>query len=225
MSNHGLLAFCTKAQPPVLDRLARVGTVTLVTYREITVLSVILSSVLSGFTTQNVHPIVPQFGELAATMLAINILKWPGVNQAFMFSFAVTLVLIYAIMAYGKRRKPGAPVTWGEAMFGSVYVFFVLFLAFGVVPHQWIDHADKNLGWRKDKLLLGPFDILKPKAFGGQFPFTISYEALRDIVVVVIHVIFMGILIGLAAWWQKRGQAVTKEIETSPYGRPLVKKA
>lgn len=225
MSNYGLLAFCTKAQPPVQDWSGRAGSVTLATCREITVLSVILSSVLSGFTTQNVHPIVPQSGELAAIMLAINILKWPGVNQAFLFSFAVTLVLIYAIMAYGKRRKPGAPVSWGEAMFGSVYVFFVLFMAFGVVPHQWIDHADKNLGWRKDMLLLGPFDILKPKASGGQFPFTISYEALRDIVVVVIHVIFIGILIAIGAWWQKRGQAVTKEIETSPYGRPLVKKA
>lgn len=158
-------------------------------------------------------------------MLAINILKWPGVNQAFIFSTIVTLGMIYAIMVYGKRRKVGAAVSWGEAMFGSVYVFFVLFMAFGVVPHQWIDHADKNLGWRKDKMLEGPFGILKAKAFGGNFPFTVSYEALRDIVVVVIHVILIGILIALGAWWQKRGQAVTKEIETSPYGRPLVKKA
>jgi hypothetical protein len=25
-------------------------------------------------------------------------------------------------------------------------------------------------------------------------------------------------------WWQKRGQVQTKEIETSTYGRPLVRK-
>ena len=32
-------------------------------------------------------------------------------------------------------------------MFGAVYAFGVMFLAFGVVPHQWIAHADKDLGW------------------------------------------------------------------------------
>jgi len=26
-------------------------------------------------------------------------------------------------------------------------------------------------------------------------------------------------------WWQKRGEKVTKEIETSSYGRPLVRKS
>ena len=158
-------------------------------------------------------------------MIAIAPLEWPGMNQAFLTALIATLVLSLAIIPYGKRRSVGAPFSWGEAMLASTYIFGVLFLAFGILPHQWIDHADKNLGWRKDMLLLGPFDILKPKASGGQFPFTISYEALRDIVVVVIHVIFIGILIALGAWWQKRGQAVTKEIETSPYGRPLVKKA
>ncbi len=107
-------------------------------------------------------------------MLAIDVLKWPGVNQAFIFSFFITLALALVIIPFGKRRKPGTPVSWGEAMVGSLYVFGVMFLAYGVVPHQWIDHADKNLGWRKDKILNGPFDILKPKALGGNFPFSLS---------------------------------------------------
>ena len=159
-------------------------------------------------------------------MLAIDILKWPGMHQAFLFSFAVTLLMSYGVIWYGKRRKPGTPTSWGEAMVGSVYAFFGMFMAFGVVPHEWIQHADKNLGWRKDKLISGPFDILKAKANGGNFPFTLSYEALRDIIVVVIHVIFFAILIYLVSWWQKRGEATAaKEIETSTYGRPLVKKA
>jgi len=158
-------------------------------------------------------------------MFAIDILEWPGMNQAFLFSTAVTLVMCLAVIPFGKRRKPGAPVTWGEAMVGTVYVFFAMFLAFGVVPHQWIDHADKELGWRKDKLLFGPGNILKPKVEGGNFPFTVSYEALRDIIVVVIHVVLIGLMIYLFSWWQKRGQVAAKEIETSTYGRPLVKKA
>lgn len=130
-----------------------------------------------------------------------------------------------AVIPFGKRRPKDAPTTWGEAMVGSVYVFFTMFLAFGVVPHQFIVHADNDLGWRKDKLVYGPFDILKDQASGGNFPFTVSYEAIRDIIVVVIHVYFVALMIYLFAWWQKRHDKAGKELETSTYGRPLVKKA
>ena len=157
--------------------------------------------------------------------LAINVLRWPGFNVAFMFSFVLTTALSLAAIPYAKRRPKGTPTTWGEAMLASMYVFFVLFLAFGVVPHQWIDHADKNLGWGKSKIVYGPFNLLKPKAFGGNFPFTIQYEAIRDIVVVVIHVFFFGLMMFLWSFWQKRGQTTSKEVATSTYGRPLVKKA
>ena len=68
-------------------------------------------------------------------MLAIDVLKWPGVNQAFIFSFVLTTVLALVVIPYGKRRAPGAPVSWGEAMIGATFIFAVLFLAFGVVPH------------------------------------------------------------------------------------------
>ena len=78
-------------------------------------------------------------------------------------------------------------------MIASVYAFGVMFLAFGVVPHQWIDHADKNLGWTKDKIIYGPGGILKPQSAGGWNPITLQYEAVRDIVVVLIHVIFFGL--------------------------------
>ena len=158
-------------------------------------------------------------------MLAINILKWPGMNQAFLFSFFLTTAMALVAIPFGKRRPKGTPTTWGEAMAGAVYAFFVWFLAFGVVPHQFIVHADNELGWRKDKLLNGPFDILKAKVNGGHFPFTISYEALRDIIVIVIHVYFIGLMIFLFVWWQKRDEKAAKELETSSYGRPLVKKA
>jgi hypothetical protein len=124
-----------------------------------------------------------------------------------------------------KRRPVGTPLSWGEAMFAAVYVFFVLFLAYGVVPHQWLNHADNNLRWRKDAILYGPYDILKPKALGGNFPFTLSYQEIRDIVAVLIYAIFLGLHIYLWTWWQKRGKAKpSTEVATSSYGRPLVRK-
>jgi hypothetical protein len=79
-------------------------------------------------------------------MLAIDILRWPGMNQAFIFSIIFTAVLAYGVIWVGKRRPVDRKATWGETMFGSVYVFGVMFVAFGVVPHQFIEHADKNLG-------------------------------------------------------------------------------
>lgn len=158
-------------------------------------------------------------------MIAVDILRWPGVNQAFLFSFILTLVLSYVVIMVGQRRPVARQATWGEAMFGSAYVFFVIFLAFGVVPHQWIDHADKELGWRKDKIIFGPFNLLKPQEFGGPFPFTLSYEAVRDIVVLAIHGIYIGLFIYLFVWWQKRGEVKQVALPSSTYGRPLVRKS
>lgn len=158
-------------------------------------------------------------------MVAIDPLRWPGMNQAFIASVLIALGMMLGVVLYGRRRPPDRPTTWAGAIFGATYVFAALFIAFGVVPHQWIDHADKNLGWRKDKILYGPFGILKPQALGGQFPFTLSYQEVRDIMVVVIHVVFIALFAWLTVWWQKRGQkaAAAAAIETSTYGRPLVK--
>ena len=154
-----------------------------------------------------------------------NVLEWPGMNTAFLVSFIASNILTFAVIPYGRRRPVGTPTSWGEAMVGSVYAFGVMFLAFGIVPHQWIDHADKDLGWDRSKIIFGPGGILKPQAFDGWFPFTLQYEAIRDVIVVVLHAYYFGVLIFRWIWWQKRGESVAKELPTSSYGRPLVKKA
>ncbi len=158
-------------------------------------------------------------------MIAIDPLEWPGMNVAFLLAFFASIALTLAVIPYGKRRPVGKPLSWGEAMLAATYAFGVMFLAFGVVPHQWIDHADRNLGWSRDNIVLGPGEILKPQALGGWMPLTLQYEAIRDIVVVLLHAIYFGLIIFIWAWWQKRGQVKTAEIEVSSFGRPLVKKA
>ena len=154
-----------------------------------------------------------------------NVLEWPGMNTAFLTSFIAPIVLTLAVIPYGKRRPLDKKASWGEAMLGSTYAFGVMFLAFGIVPHQWIDHADKDLGWDRTKIIYGPGGILKPQALDGWFPFTLQYEAIRDIIVVVLHAIYFGLFIFIWLWWQKRGETTAPELETSSYGRPLVKKA
>ena len=156
-------------------------------------------------------------------MIAIDVLKWPGMNQAFLVSLLVSVLMIVGVVIYGKRRPVGKPLDWGEAMVGSIYIFLMLFITYGIMPHQWITHADADLAWTKDKIIYGPGDILQPESLGGWLPLTLQYEAVRDTVVVLLHAVFFGAHIWLAIWWQKRGEEKPKEIATSTYGRPLVK--
>jgi hypothetical protein len=163
-------------------------------------------------------------------MVAIDVLEWPGVNVAFLTAFIASIALTFAVIPYGKRRPVGKPLSWGEAMIAAVYAFGLMFLAFGIVPHQWIDHADKNLGWSRDRIIMGPSlpfisDPLRPRSMGGWNPITLQYEAIRDVVVVLLHALYFGLIIYMWSWWQKRGQVKTAEIEVSTFGRPLVKKA
>ena len=151
----------------------------------------------------------------------------PFLNVAFVFSLLVTIALTLVLIPLAKRRPLGTPMSWGEAMAASVYAFFVMFLAYGVVPHQFLTHAGNELGWRKDKLIFGPFEILKPQALGGKFPFTISYEALQDSLAAGIYIVFLALHIWIWVWWQKRGKAAKAAAAitaTSNFGRPLVKK-
>jgi hypothetical protein len=159
-------------------------------------------------------------------LIAYDFLKAPWMNQAFLFSFFLSTGLALLVIPYSKRRPLDKVATWGECMLAAMYAFAVMFIAFGVVPDRWIAHSDAELGWGTTKIIYGPFDILKPTPLGGAWnPITIPYQTVRDIVVVLIHVWYFGLLIFLWGKWQKRGQAQPgTEVETSTYGRPLVKK-
>lgn len=158
-------------------------------------------------------------------MTAIDFFSWPGMNQAFLVSLIASFLMAAGVVLYGMRRPVGKRLTWGEAMLGSAYIFFMMFLTYGIMPHQFITHADADLSWTKDKIIFGPGDILKPEALGGWLPLTLQYEAVRDTVVVLLHAVFFVIHIGIAVWWQKRGEVKQTALPTSTYGRPLVKKA
>ena len=144
---------------------------------------------------------------------------------AFVLSIVVTVALVAVILAYTKRRPVGTPVTWGEAMFGAMIVFFGMFWIYGVVPHQWLAWADNELNWRTDKLFVGPGGILRAQAQGGSFPFTITYVVIRDVIASGIYVVAVGAQVGLWMIWQNRGKKAeaAEAVELSSFGRPLVR--
>ena len=65
------------------------------------------------------------------------------------FASLLALVVFTALpFGYGKRRPVGTPITWGEAVGGARHLFFVMFWAYGIVPHQFLTWADGPLNWR-----------------------------------------------------------------------------
>lgn len=141
-------------------------------------------------------------------------------NVAFGASLIVMVILAVIPVLYGKRRAPGTPLSWGEAMAASTYVTFALFWAFGVVPHQWLTYAGGELKMRSDAIVAGPGST---GLVGDWFPLTVSKATLADLGAVTLYgIAFVG-TIALWAIWQGRGKKATDEVEKSNYGRPLVK--
>ena len=136
---------------------------------------------------------------------------------AFFFPLLLMLAMVAPIPWLMQRRPADAPVTWGEAMVGAMWVTAILFLAFGIIPHQFIVWADSDLGWRSDRFLVGPGEVL------DSLPFVVPYTALRDIMVVNLHVIFAVGMVMMWARWQTRGsKPAGDDTVSSDYGRPLL---
>ncbi len=139
-------------------------------------------------------------------------------DVAFTGSVLLTVAMVGSVLWYAKRRPQNAELTWGQAMFGALYVTFILVWFFGIVPDRWLAYAQGTLAMRGDAILAGPGST----GWLKDFPVVISKAAVSDFVVINIYGIGMVATVAVWAIWQKRGQQ-TEEVETSNYGRPLVK--
>lgn len=161
--------------------------------------------------------------------LTVDGRQFPYLNVAFVASWIVSILALLPVIWYAKRRPVDQVTTWGEAMIGATYVFFILFWIYGTVPHQWLTYAEGELNWRSDKFLVGP----RWGFAGGEgvvewaLPFTITYTTIKDLIAVAIYGIGLVANVALFVIWQKRGETVqAPELESSSrYGRPLVKAA
>ena len=140
-------------------------------------------------------------------------------NVAFTGSLIVMVLFALGVVLYAKRRPVGTPLSWGEAMVAAMYVTFGLFWAFGVVPHQWLAYSQGPLAMRSDAILIGPGST----GWLQDFPVVITKATLSDFIAVNIYMIAFAVSIALWAVWQGRGDKKTDAVETSTYGRPLVK--
>jgi uncharacterized membrane protein len=137
--------------------------------------------------------------------------------------FLVGLVILLVLM---RRPKPDRPATWAECMAGAVGVFAMMTLAYAIIPSEWINFSDKYLQWDTTKFVFRNNQQLL--FFGVNWPFNMNKQAVRDIIVVGIYLVFFGANLFLFSAWQKRGEEkpVTEEKpRTSRFGRPLRRRA
>ena len=149
---------------------------------------------------------------------------------AFISSLVILFVGIGICFLFARRRPRGTPLTWGEAFVGATFVFALMIVGYGNVPHQWLDFADNELLWRPDRIVLGlSSDGVKvgdaAKAMTGSGRVLVSYQAIRDIIAATIYIVLFGLQIWLWSVWQKRGTPKPDIEPTSRFGRPLIRKA
>jgi hypothetical protein len=142
----------------------------------------------------------------------------------------ILVVMLIPVLVMLRRPKSEQPTTWAQAMAGAVYAFAITLLAYAIIPHEWITFADNYLQWGKDKyIILSTTEI--PFWSGVNWPVSIDMQAIRDIMVVGIYVVFFGLNIALFVLWQDR-KTKTEDAEDKPvvvgrsrFGRPLKAKA
>lgn len=151
----------------------------------------------------------------------------PAAGRLIWASIAMAIML-GATMAVLRRPKPARDATWAEAMAGATWVFAMFFLAYAVIPHEWITFSDQYLKWSADKFVWKQTQSML--GLPWDWPFAFTYQALRDIIVVVVYLVFFGANLALWSLWQKRtvaadsdgaAPAAPEKKRTSRFGRPL----
>ena len=163
---------------------------------------------------------------------------------AFLTSLLAGILLTGVVLWYGRRRPVDQPLTWGEAFAGATFVFGIMVLAYGVIPHLWLTWCDKELAWRADKtgIPIGPLNeagwgvfkngkdalgfipvdkgVFWPEGitFFGRGRILISAEQIRDTIVSGIYIGFIAVQCILWAWWQKRGKVAKEKAEREALG-------
>ena len=146
---------------------------------------------------------------------------FPAIQILMVWTIVFGSVAIVLAMVVSRDPRPqDRPTTWAEAMAGAVGVFFLMTLAYGVIPHEWITFSDKYLQWTPDKVVVETY-LIKP-----------NYQQLRDLIVVVIYGAFFGANLLLWVKWQQRlvpkpepAAEEAKVVRTSRFGRPVKSKA
>ena len=155
-------------------------------------------------------------------------------NGRLIWSLLITFVMIGLVFAKMRKPKPDRPTTWAEAMSGAIYTYALFLLMFAIVPHEFITAADKFWRLSTNRYIIKSTTAI-PFNKSWNWPFSIDLQhGVRDLLVVVIYLIFFGLTIAGFVMWQKRPTAAQAaeaaerpavDAGKSRFGRPLKAKA
>jgi len=150
---------------------------------------------------------------LAAIALVIGDNKWAAF---WTFVFAVGIALFVGALHYRPSTVPGEPATWVQSILGAMFVWVMLTLGYGVIPHEWLVFGNSYLNFDTTTF------ILRKGQWGGHVPpFEITRDKFVDAVAGGIYVVVLVINVALFVMWQKREiPDVAAEEELTEDGEP-----
>jgi hypothetical protein len=147
-----------------------------------------------------------------------------------LIGMGVLVVHMFLMIASRKPRDPEQVTTWSEAFAGAVGVFALMAVAYAIVPHEFLTFANADLEWGDSSKFIfqSGHEILG--FLPVNWPFSMDYPALRDIVVTMIYVVVLGLNLKLFVMWQDRFKVEAATDDGTPpkrsrFGRPLRKSA
>jgi hypothetical protein len=152
-----------------------------------------------------------------------------------LFVFAVSLLLLTTTIP--------KETTWAQTILGGIWVFFMMAVAYAMIPHEFITLASGYFGMTADRLFVdggSEFPNIFTNFPKHILPFEVSYEVLQDFVTVGIYVVLATINVKIFALWQKREfefkpkstgseepsaelKAAALKAKISAFGRPIKK--
>lgn len=138
----------------------------------------------------------------------------------------LTVHLMLMVASRKERDYTEDPATWAECILGAVGAFALMTLAYAIVPHEWLTFANADLEWGDSSKFVFTSDMDILGFIPIHYPFALDYPALRDIVVTLIYVVFLGLNLKLFVMWQQRNEVPAETDEAAPsklsrFGRPL----
>jgi hypothetical protein len=124
------------------------------------------------------------------------------------------------------------PATWAECFAGAVGTFALFVVGYAIVPSEWLNYANSYIQWGDNTKFVWKSSqnmLFLPL----RWPFSLDFPALRDIVVALIYVVFLGVNLKLLVMWQRRHEvreqaavaSAAAPDRRSRFGRPLRAKA
>ncbi len=100
-----------------------------------------------------------------------------------------------AAYAMSKKPKPAEPATWAQTILGAMYVWAMMALGYGTIPHEWLTFGNSYLNFNTATYLMRRNRLIH---------FDIPRSAFIDLVVSVIYGVVLVLQVWFFARWQKR---------------------